>query len=379
MKKISRAVLGSLTAFLMLLQPAAYAKVNNKVRAHILAKKVQSFTESFVQGNPVRSIIYGIWVNGFPISVSAMGESMTNVPATTNLHFRIGGVTQTMLTTLLMQLVERGVVSLDDRVARWFPTLPNADLVSLQMLANGTSGYPDYIFNDLFQQVSTILPYKEWTTLELLDYAFMAPPLFPPNTSQHYSHTDSVILGSILSQATNTPFDQLLYLMVLNPLGLGETRFSLAARMPLPVLNSYSSVRNIYEDSTFWNPSWVSYSGSMFSTIYDLGKWANAWILGSLISPTSTQILRAPFTVGKGNNTATLYFAMGFVYANHWLFQNPSFGGYSGIFAVLPEKNMVFIAFNTINSGDDSNINWSAALWKQLAKELAPEYPLPPF
>ncbi len=89
--------------------------------------------------------------------------------------------------------------------------------------------------------------------------------------------------------------------------------------------------------------------------------------------------MRAPDTVGKGANRSDLYFAMGFAVANHWLFQNPAFGGYHGVFAVLPEKNIVFIAYNTLNNDAKTNENLSVNLWKDLAGELAPEYPLPKF
>lgn len=149
--------------------------------------------------------------------------------------------------------------------------------------------------------------------------------------------------------------------------------------VPAPVLHSFSQDRGIYEDATFWDPSWTASSGSMTSTIEDLGIWANTWMSGNLLTDNSTQQLRAPETVGKGKNTNELYFAMGFGVANHWLIQNPRFGGYSGVFAVLPEKQIVFIAFNTLKPTINDTNNLSAALWKELAADLAPEYPLPDF
>jgi len=99
-----------------------------------------------------------------------------------------------------------------------------------------------------------------------------------------------------------------------------------------------------------------------------------------LLSNDLIQTLRAPDTVGKGNNTKDLYFAMGFVFANHWLLQNPSFGGYSGVFAVLPEKKLVFIAVNTLKqTPTDDSRNYSFELWQQIAGKLAPEFPIPKF
>lgn len=158
-----------------------------------------------------------------------------------------------------------------------------------------------------------------------------------------------------------------------------NTQFERTATIPSPVLHSFSQDRGVYEDATFWDPSWTASSGSMTSTIEDLGTWANAWMNGSLLTSESSLELRAPETVGKGKNTSELYFAMGFAVANHWLIQNPRFGGYSGVFAVLPEKQIVFIAFNTLKPTSKEADNLSVALWKELAHDLAPEYPIPNF
>jgi CubicO group peptidase (beta-lactamase class C family) len=359
------------TLLFAVLIPSAYAEINQSW----LDNKVQAF----VKDKPVKAMIYGLWINGEPVSIAALGETMTAVPATSKMHFRIGGVTETMLTTLFMQLVEQNKLTLDAKVERWFPDLPNAKEVTLKMLANGTSGYPDYVYNKKFNEVDNNNPFKKWTDKELLDFAFMEPPLFKPGTNQHYSHTDYVILGSILAQATNKSLAELLQSYILTPVAMSETQFNLTAEIPSPVLHSFSNVRSIYEDATFWSPSWTASSGSMVSTIADLGKWANTWLQGSLLTAKSTTELRAPDTVGKGSNRADLYFAMGFGVVNHWLMQNPAFGGYSGIFAALPEKNMVFIAFNTLSAEDKTNANLSKALWLDLAPELAPEYPLPKF
>ena len=69
---------------------------------------------------------------------------MDGVPATTDMHFRNGAVAFAYLGTLLMQFVDEGKVALDDTIDRWMPTLPEADKVTLKMLANQTTGYPDF-------------------------------------------------------------------------------------------------------------------------------------------------------------------------------------------------------------------------------------------
>lgn len=351
--------------------------IQNHAHAALTQSWLDNEVQVYIKNKPVKSIIYGLWINGEPVSTNAFGESMTGVPATKDMHFRIGGVTETLLTTVLMQLVEQKKLRLDDKVAHWYPDLPNANLVSLKMLANGTSGYPDYVYNQKFVDMVINQPFKLWSDKSILTYAFMNDPLFKPGTSQHYSHTDYVILGAILSQVTNKSINELFHTSILDKLEMSNTQFDRTANIPAPVLHSFSQDRKIYEDATFWNPSWTASSGSTVSTIDDLGLWANAWMKGTLLSEKSTQQLRSPETVGKGNNTKDHYFAMGFVIINHWLIQNPAFGGYSGIFAVLPEKNMVFIAFNTLQENEETDTNFSVELWKHLASDLAPDHPLP--
>jgi len=361
-----------LTFFFVLFTAATqtYAAIDKNT----LDQKIQTL----LQDKPVKGMIYGLWVNGKPVSINAIGDSMTAVPATTDMHFRIGGVTETMLTTLLMQLVEQKQISLDDKIARWYPNLPNANNVTVNMLANCTSGYPDYVYNEKFIDDVLTHPFKQWSDQALFDYAFMKPQVFAPGTNQHYTHTDYVILGGILSKVSKMPLAELFQSHILKKLSMQNTVFNRTATIPSPVLHSFSNDRKVYEEATFWDPSWTASSGSMVSQISDLGIWANAWMKGSLLSKKSTQQLRSPDTVGKGNNKENLYFAMGFGVANHWLIQNPAFGGYSGVFAVLPEKNLVFIAFNTLKeNATDTTGNLSLKLWQNLAADLAPDYPAP--
>jgi CubicO group peptidase (beta-lactamase class C family) len=93
----------------------------------------------------LRSVLYGVWVNGGRLASGALGESRPGVAATRADHFRIGNTTESFTTTLLLQLVDQGRVRLDDPVSNWFPSLPGADQVTLGMLAASISGYPDYV------------------------------------------------------------------------------------------------------------------------------------------------------------------------------------------------------------------------------------------
>src|SRR5919107_826805 len=121
-----------------------------------------------------------------------------------------GAVAFAYLGTLLMRFVDEGRVSLDDTIDRWIPTLPEADKVTLRMLANQTSGYPDYETDPAWVAAEQADPFHIWTFEERLPYAFSRPVLFAPGTNWAYAHTNFMILGEILAEIGGLPLATLL-------------------------------------------------------------------------------------------------------------------------------------------------------------------------
>ena len=132
------------------------------------------------------------------VATLAMGESMTGVPATVDMHFRNGAVAISYLGTVLLQLVDEGKVGLDDTIDRWLPDALASEKVTLRMLANCTSGYPDFVAQKSFDDAVNKDPFRAWTTEEQLSYVADKPLLYEPGTNWSYAHTNFVILGEAL-------------------------------------------------------------------------------------------------------------------------------------------------------------------------------------
>jgi hypothetical protein len=103
-----------------------------------------------IKTNHLRAVILRVTRDGEELVTASMGESMTGVPADPNMRFRNGGVAISYMTTLLLRMVDQGIVTLDDSIDAWLPDLPDADRVTLKMLANMTSGYPDFVPDEEF-------------------------------------------------------------------------------------------------------------------------------------------------------------------------------------------------------------------------------------
>jgi len=323
------------------------------------------------------ALMCGVWQGQGELVTLALGNSMTDVPATRQMHMRVGGVTLTCVCTVLLKLADERRLSLDDKISRWYPKLPQADAVTLRMLANCTSGYPDYVKSKAFLDAFDKDPFRQWQPQELIDIALATRLEYKPGAGANYSHTNFVILGEILQKVAGMPMEAILQRHIFKPLGLKETHYPATAAMQAPVLHAFSSDRGVYEDSTYWNPSWTSHSGLMTSTLGDLGVLARAIGSGSLLSTKSRQEQVAPTTVGLGRNRAGLYFALGIIVMNGWLVQNPRFGGYNLVFAHLPARKLSIILATTMGPKCSSEIAYSTVIFKELVNLLAPDTPIP--
>ena len=296
-----------------------------RIRAIVEAESARAGTQA---------VQFGMWVGREEVLTMTLGNSMTTVPATTNMHYRIGGITETFQSTLLLMLAEQGRIRLDDTIARWYPNLPSADKVTIRMLVANTAGYLDYVPDETFVRDFLANPFRSFTPDELIAYSVRSGRVgYAPGTSQKYSHTEYIILGQVIEKATGQSMKSLYEINILGPVGLKDTQFPVNQEIQAPVLHSYIEDRGFYEDATFHNPSWAGATGALTSNLHDLGKWGHVFGSGQLLSAASFLEMIAPSSVGKGQNRADIYFAYGFVYANGWLLQNPDINGYSGGFA----------------------------------------------
>ena len=351
----------------------------------------------------LRAVIVKVTQGDKVLISQAFGESMTGVPATTAMHFRNGAVAFAYLGTLLMQFVDEHKIKLDDTIARWMPELPEANKVTLQMLANQTSGYPDFETDPKFLAAFEADPFHIFTFEERLKIAFSRPMMFDPGTNWSYAHTNFMILGEILSKIGGKPLDVLLREKVLLPMGLKNTTATQTSEMPSPVLHAFDSERRpvlkipadipFYEETTFWNAQWGTPMGANQTTnIDDMITTAIKVGTGALISKSSYEAMTGPHLLGFGkkqDNCAPSCFTqvngynygLGVVRSGSWLMQNPLLDGYSATEAYLPSKKIaIAVATTFAPEAFDSQGNYansSDTLFRSIGRYLAPDDPPP--
>jgi CubicO group peptidase (beta-lactamase class C family) len=370
------------------------------------ADAVMAIVRDTMAEKHLKAVIVRVTVDGKEVLTRAVGDSITGVPATTNMHFRNGAVAISYVSTLLMILVDEKKVSLDDKLSTWLPDVPNADRVTLGQLGQMTSGYVDYVIgNTEFEKALYKDTFRQREPDQLLGFATSKPLLYEPGTNWNYAHTNYVLLGRALEKATGEDMPKLLEDKVLRPLGLTNTENSFTPEIPEPALHAFTSERRealqipggtpFYEESTYWNPSWTITHGAIETTnIYDMEASAAALGSGKLLSKESyakfaSTDLRGKTRAQPGCTTCmemndSYTYGMGIVVSGEWLLQNPLFAGEAGVMAYLPAKKIglaMVVTYQPDAFDDQGNYrNEADTLFRRIAKELAPDDapPMPP-
>ena len=225
------------------------------------------------------------------------------------LHLRIGSVSKLFVGTVILRLVEDGVLSLDDPVSQYVPDIPSGETITLENLGYHTSGLPSAIRNEKFQKAILSEPDRVWKQDEILSFAFQQEPHFKPGEQWRYSNTNTILLAMCAERATSQTFNQLLKKYISDPLELENTMLSVTAELPKPHLPSFRYAKpnnaigygKIWTNVTHLNASWSHAAGNIISTIEDLSKAGPALASGSLLKPETHKLLFAWKETGEEN------------------------------------------------------------------------------
>jgi D-alanyl-D-alanine carboxypeptidase len=240
----------------------------------------------------------------------------TKKPMTLNTHFRIGSITKTFTATVILKLVERGRLHLNDPISKWEPGVPNARRITIKMLLNMTSGIWDEGGVGPNGEPSTLSAFMiEWCDFrptpkfchhyfspqKIVDLAIKDSknithgPAYPPGV-WYYSDTNFVMLGIIAQRVTGKPFGSLLKHYVFDPLHLKDTSFpTRTLSLPSPSASGNWLTENATHQIAYVpqlqpSPSSFFSAGAVVSTLHDLQIWARALGTGALLTPSMQRL-----------------------------------------------------------------------------------------
>lgn len=268
-------------------------------------------------------------------------EGGKKITASAETRYRIGSISKVFTATLIYQLIEQGKLSLDTKLAQFFPEVPNAKLITIRNLLAHNSGLGDYVHasGDLMWITNPR------TKKVLLDSISETKPLFAPGAEKSYSNSGYLLLSCIVEKLYKKPYARVAQEQIFKKVGLKNTlsgvinKSGLYEAIPYRFTSSWSEIKDIY----FPNVIGV---GDILSTPTDLLKFMKGLQEGKLISAKSLQQMK---TAGPKDNLAMGFMVVPFYSMVGYGHAGDTYGSHCVLENFDKQELMVAICMNGVS------------------------------
>lgn len=210
-------------------------------------------------------------------------------PATTETVYRVGSITKSFTAAMIMKLAERDSLSLDTTLENYFPNLPNADEITIEILLRHQSGLVN------FTNMPDYVSYFEDETFreQMLNRFQEAGTSFEPGESTEYSNTGYVLLGYIVEDETDLSYTDALQQMITGPLDLSSTYYATGIDPDLNEADSFTFQENDWVPASRTNMFIPGGAGAIASTAEETARFFRNLLKGDMLTEESLREMTA--------------------------------------------------------------------------------------
>lgn len=218
-------------------------------------------------------------------------DGSKKIPADENTKYRIGSITKLFTSVMTFQLVEEGKLSLDTKLAAFFPQIKNAEKITIADMMHHRSGIHDASNDTIYMRNM----YQAQSKKDILNILSKCSSDFEPDTKSSYSNSNFTLLGYIIEQLDKDSYEASLKKRIINKLHLKNTyvgkKLNNSENESLPYLLNDNKWET---DTALINLIGKTYivaggAGAIASTPTDLNIFINALFDNKLINVQSLQ------------------------------------------------------------------------------------------
>ncbi len=254
--------------------------------------------------------------NGRVVLNHAVGyaDFLTRKPNTTDARFNLCSISKVFTSTAILQLRDKGKLSLDDHLAKYFPDFQFADITLRQLLTH-TSGLPDFaLWEDRVDKDPSVII----TNRDLLPaiHDWKGGLRFKPGAQYQYCNAGYELLALVIEKITRTSLSAYLNQYIFKPSGMKDTYLSVypgriwqndprAVKMHQHNHPYYDTTYAYTDSSSIFN--YVRYQNyncgfliggsNVIATTSDLLAFDQAFFSGKLLKPSSVAEALEPLKI----------------------------------------------------------------------------------
>lgn len=232
-----------------------------------------------------------------------------DIAVTPETVLRLASVTKVLTATAVLRLVERGVLSLDDPVAKHVEGLSReVGRVPIASLLSHSSGVPDY----LDRPDSMAFARGAYGPAELIALVAHRPLHFTPGTRTAYSNSNYILLGAVLERLTGSSLDAVLTAEVFAPAAMSSARLGgeleivpRRAGQYEPVTMDAAEDWTRFRNARYISPSVLSGAGGGLASADDMAAFLGALLGGRLLAQETLAMVFEPDRLADGSRSGT--------------------------------------------------------------------------
>jgi len=315
--------------------------------AQIIENRLKTVVDSVIANTNVPGVVAAVWAPDDDVDFvysAGVADLETMAPISPDMVFRIGSNTKTFVITVLLQLVDEGLLSLDDSLSKFFPDFPRADEVTIEMLTNMRSGIHSYTASDEFYQILYTDPTHFWTAEEMIAISALYPYDFDPGTNFTYSNVNTIFAGRIVEILTGASIEYNVRTRIIDHLNLINTTY-LVGGTQVPGFHANGYYIGEYDLSLppsleYFDVSWGGAARCMISTIYELKTFVKDLAEGAFLS---SELQQKRLICHDWNPPLFAKYGMGIMEYKGFYGHGGSIFGCTSIMVHSPEKNCTII------------------------------------
>lgn len=240
------------------------------------AKSIDSLMQAFQQNNAFSGSVL-LQKNGETVYKGEYNKFSSSE------RYRIGSITKIFTALITFQLIEEGKLTLNTKLNQYYPTIKNAENITIGHLLNHTSGIYNYLEWDKYY----ISKQKKFSKQEMLNLITQGKPDFKPGVDCTYSNSNYLLLGYIIEDITGNSYVNNVKDRIISKIGLQNTYCETDEKEYSKRNASYFFDGEKWTKETETHPSFTFAAGGMVSTTEDLSKVMDELFKGKLVSENS--------------------------------------------------------------------------------------------
>jgi CubicO group peptidase (beta-lactamase class C family) len=280
-----------------------------------------------------------------------------SVGNTLDSKFIIGSISKQFTAVLILQLVQEGQLSLDEKISTYLSNFPKdkGEKVSIHHLLCHSSGIPN---NQHFENWYTELWQHEYTLQSLLELFYPLDLEFEPGLRFAYSNTGYSICAAIIEAVTKKSYEEVLNERILRLLGMENSGLAKSDLFQSRMAKGYTYWNFRFSNPPYANPSSSMGAGSIYSTVEDMFKWDRALSSFKLLDKEHTDLMFNSHMPLRGENS----YGYGWVVGHknlpgvekslRFCEHSGNQPGYSCHFFRIPEENNLIVLLSNIDHTD---------------------------